>query len=286
MQKEFNAANEIGQTRATMGGFLGEIVTNVLGDDSIQKLFETAGKHPDEYAGKPTGEIIGLLKGTSPDLINALLVAQAAERACARAEHAAGLADGDGNRIALQYKLDDTLTFSPQTYGFVAENHKDFSYIGSEKDPAVLKSAQATWLAAQLYLNNEVKAIHDEITQPHFVGKTQSLGSVYADGFRAAASRYYAEAADVLRQHNLGDVADKLTRVSEHIANKILSKNPASPAICAKALLLYKNTAFSLACAHEKGAAALPEQSFIDACEKVIRIIGTSSSTGPTPKLS
>ncbi len=281
MQNDFNLANNVGQTRAAMGGFLGEIVTKVLGDNSIQKLFEDAGKHPDEYVGKPTGDIIGLLKGTSPELVNALLVAQAAERACAKAEHAAGLAGDDGRNIALQYKLDETLAFNPQTYGFIPEDHKDFSYIGRDGDPDVLKKAQATMLAAQLYLNNEVQAIADNIARPDDVGKTQSLGPAYLDSFRAAASYYYAQAAEVLNKHGLTDVAENLSQVSQHIAGKITASTLVSPAICTKALLLQKNLAFSLASNVDPASAKLPADSLVEAGYKIMGILGLNNQSPP-----
>ena len=45
----------VDETRGLFGKRLGEIIEGVIGDARVRELFDAAGKHPDEYEGKPTG---------------------------------------------------------------------------------------------------------------------------------------------------------------------------------------------------------------------------------------
>src|SRR3982751_5662956 len=91
---QFNASAQVTETRTALGKRLGEIIEAIIGDTRVRELFDRAGKHPDEYAGKPTGMMALDLKVITPDTKTALLVAQAAERAYALAEKAAAVAAG------------------------------------------------------------------------------------------------------------------------------------------------------------------------------------------------
>ncbi len=122
----------VAATRATMGKFLGEIITAVVGTDRIQKLFEDAGKHPDEYKDVPTGDIALKLGVITPNTKTGLLMAQAAERTARLAED---IRSGKNEEI-------------------VPFNDKRFAYVGSEGDPKELQYAQALWMGAQM-LHNE-----------------------------------------------------------------------------------------------------------------------------------
>ncbi len=97
---EFNASAQVTQTRAAMGKRLGEIIEAIIGDNRVRELFDKAGKHPDEYAGKPTGLMALDLKVITPETKNALLVAQAAERAFTLAEKAGRIAANHDSLVA------------------------------------------------------------------------------------------------------------------------------------------------------------------------------------------
>lgn len=207
------SSNDVNATRAIFGQRLGEIITGIIGDDRIQKLFDDAGKHPDEYKDKPTGLIAMDLGVITPDTKTALLVAQAAERAYALAEKAAEVAENRKATIG-QYRKGKKTFQSDSIEGTVSYDDAVFKFVGSERDPAALKTAQSTWFAAQIYLNTEIIAIRDAVNEPDFLGGTLSMGVEYAAGLKQAAAQLYGDAATMMAKEGHDDAAAKLTTVA------------------------------------------------------------------------
>src|SRR6185295_17232436 len=141
MPKRFNALAQVSETRTAMGKRLGEIIEAIIGDARVRELFDKAGKHPDEYAGKPTGMMALDLKVINQDTKTALLVAQAAERAYALAEKAAGIAAKHDEMISTGSKANAA--------DIVKADDPVFKFVGSDRDPPLLQRAQGTWMAAQ-----------------------------------------------------------------------------------------------------------------------------------------
>lgn len=206
----FNSNANIDKTRAAMGQRLGEIIETVIGDARVRELFDKAGTHPSEYEGKPTGLMALDLKVITPETKTALLVAQAAERTYALAEKAENLAAHSDRMLRAKQYADQSLMV----------DHSDpvFKFVGSERDPAVLRRAQGTWMAAQLLLNHEVGAINGPIETPLYAGNPSSMGVKAAQGFKEAAASLYGEAAVLLRAEGHVHAADSLQNVSVALA--------------------------------------------------------------------
>ncbi len=100
---------------------IGEIIEAVIGDARVRQLFDDAGKHPDEYAGKPTGLAALDLGVITPATKNALLIAQAAVRTLNAADCAEQALQGKPTPNARN--LDDDV----------------FKHVGSDNDPESLK---------------------------------------------------------------------------------------------------------------------------------------------------
>jgi hypothetical protein len=216
--KDFNNAVEIGKTRSVMNNFLGEIITQVVGNDRVQKLFEGQ-SIPEDLAGKSTGEIALKLGVITPDTKTGLLVAQAAERTLRLAEKIEALSitpvEDKEKREALYTSL-----------SYVQMDSPVFKFVGSENDPDVLKSAQATWMAAQMYLNNEIDAVLYVSPFP-LEQRVAAAGKGFVDGLKKKAADDYARASFMLEGEGHDDAVARLSAVSAHISAGI--KNPASP---------------------------------------------------------
>ena len=207
----FNSSVNVEKTRAAMGQRLGEIIETVIGDARVRELFDRAGTHPSEYEGKPTGLMALDLKVITPETKTALLVAQAAERAYTLAEKAGDLAAQNRTMVAQGQKADEALV--------VQDTDPVFKFVGSDRDPAVLRQAQGTWMAAQLLLNNEVMAINGLITNPGYVANPSTQGTEAAQGVKEAAASLYAKAAELLRAEGHTVAADSLKQVATTLAN-------------------------------------------------------------------
>lgn len=130
---EFNPAAQVNETRKTMGKRLGEIIEDVIGDARVRELFDAAGKHPDDYAGKPTGLAALDLKVITPNTKNALLIAQAAERTYRLAEKTEEILIAGNHRTSDQ-KLDE------KNAGMISLDDKIFQFVGSPNDPRLCKN--------------------------------------------------------------------------------------------------------------------------------------------------
>ncbi|MDD3029739.1 MAG: hypothetical protein PHS57_05620 [Alphaproteobacteria bacterium] len=178
--------------RKTMNKRLGEIISGIIGDSSIQELFERAGGHPDKYKGLSTGEIALDLGAITEETKTALLVAQAAERT-------ARLADDviSGKNKMPRVFFDGDL----------------FEFVGSYRDPGILRHARATRIAAQIFHDDDHVFRGHGLTEAGPAGKRID----YAKGFKAAASELYAVAGAMLDQEGHSEAAKKLGLVSESL---------------------------------------------------------------------
>ncbi len=207
---DFNSTVQVTATRASMGKRLGEIIEDIIGDARVRALFDAAGKHPEEYAGKPTGLMALDLKVITPDTKTALLIAQAAERTYALAEKASGIAAKHTELIEKGEKIG--------TADVVDYNHEIFKYVGSDRDPVLLQRAQGTWMAAQMLLNNEISSVNGHIENSGYVANEISEGTAAAEGFKKAAAELYAEAGKLMAQEGHSDAAAKFAAVSKALA--------------------------------------------------------------------
>jgi hypothetical protein len=166
--------NSVAATREALGKRLGEIITELIGDDRIQKLFEAAGKHPDEYKDQPTGDIALKLGVISPKTKNALLILQAGERAYAMSDLA--------EYIVVNLDQLEKEQKTPSVGNYIKDLfHPDYRYVGSEKDEVSVKFAQSVMMLSQATLNEEDHSLYLDILG-------DQRGAHY-DPFREAFSR-------------------------------------------------------------------------------------------------
>ncbi|MCE9507711.1 MAG: hypothetical protein K8R48_05260 [Alphaproteobacteria bacterium] len=229
---DFKSAVEISKTRTAMNLRLGEVISAIIGDGRVKELFDKAGKHPDEYAGQATGEMALKLNVITPDTKTALLVAQAAERAYRLAEKAESYAQNHENLVGYYRKknkgvaTEKILLIDEKAVGVVGYDDPVFKFVGSEKDPELLKAAQATWMGAQIYLNQEIHAIN---TAGLGLDGEDSMGAKFADGFKKAAAAFYTQAARLLDQEGHTAAAEKLKAVSKELDSRVKNQNPPMP---------------------------------------------------------
>jgi hypothetical protein len=206
----FNAAAQVENTRKVMGSRIGEIIEQVVGDARIRELFDAAAQHPDEYADKPTGMIALQMGVVTQGTKDALLIAQAAERTFRLAEKAETLAAEHNDRVKRGASVGES--------DIVGYDDPVFKYVGSEKDPPHVQRAQATWMAAQMLLNNEISSIDGSIANPNYLANSASQGVSAANGFKKAAAELYAEASQLMVREGHASAAAKLSAVSETLA--------------------------------------------------------------------
>jgi hypothetical protein len=235
---EFNASAQVAQTRAAMGKRLGEIIEAIIGDARVRELFDKAGKHPEEYEGKPTGLMALDLKVITPDTKNALLVAQAAERAYMLAEKAGRIAANHDSLIAGGAK-----TYAPD---IVAHDDPVFKFVGSDRDPPLLRRAQGTWMAAQMLLNNEIQSVIGRIENAAYVANPVSQGPAAGEGFKQAAVELYGEAAKIMCGQGHYAAAAKFNGVAQALAQDVQA-GPASGEVMAALASDFSNGSQALA---------------------------------------
>lgn len=219
----------INKTREILGMRLGEIIEGVIGDARVRQMFDDAGKHPEEYEGEPTAIMAIKLGIIGPELTTPLLVAQAAERTLTLAEKADKLASEMRSRINSGTKVD------AEKEGAVAWNDPVFKFVGSDRDPEVLKHAQATWQIAQINFNTEVGYINKNIDNPGGVYMPYPRGHEAAQGLKQAAKEHYAVAAKMLTAEGHKEAAQKLSDVANSISIEI--DNAPKPSQIAQDLL-------------------------------------------------
>ena len=200
------AATDIKNIREAMNGRIGEIISAVIGNDTLQKIFEKPENHQkfidQNLKGIPSGVIALDLGIIDVDTKNALLVAQAAERIALNAERVKAITYGGD--VSSEWNLSPTDNI--------------FKFVGSERDPVLLQEAQATWQLSQIVLRASFD--NGEIREESTLLKTDAE---YPDTLLKAASGYYIAASNVLHQKGFEDAAVKMLAV----ANSLVSANDA-----------------------------------------------------------
>lgn len=171
MDFEKSASNPKKTLETFANGRIGELITEVIGNDELQSRFEADPTfQAEDYEGKPSGIIALDLGIVNKDMKNALLVAQAAARTVA------------------------TVEGKMEQKGF---DNDVFKFVGSEGDPALLVEAQATWKATNV-LDAPFSDVHIDAFKQAAASQLQQAAEVFkANGFEAEASKISAVAAHV-----------------------------------------------------------------------------------------
>lgn len=163
MEFNQNAQNPAETLDTFANGRIGELITEVFGNDELQKRFEAdPAFQAEEFEGKPSGIIALDLGIVTPEMKDALLVAQAAARTIA-------IMDGTMERKDLTDEV--------------------FKFVGSDRDSALLKEAQATWMSVNAFENLDIE---------------------WEMGYRHMAASYFGSAATIFRKNGFAQEADKL----------------------------------------------------------------------------
>ena len=233
MDSRFIDPAMVARTRADVDKRLSEIIENIIGNKRIKELFVNAG-HPPTYKNQPTGMMALDSNVISQDTKTALLVAHAAECTLQLAEKGEDIlrnyTSTKTERIDIDMKVVDIATAKHPD--FKKWNHRDFKLIGSEGDPDLLKSAQATMMASQLFVNDAIRSVYSHYP---FVWTELHAGD-FADEFKKAAIEFYKDAADILKKEGHEDAANKLTKVTTYlnIPSPATKKKPDDPRVKAR----------------------------------------------------
>lgn len=322
----------IRQTRDILGARLGEMITGLLGDDSLEKQY-AGGAGPSEAAGA-AAEKGGIVSAESK---TALLIAQAAERTLRAAEKtafiiahrdeiAADLAQnikdqqydhGEAFRAKIKEEVDrkNPPTFLQRIFqshaerygltreerftlereqraietkayenkqtelGYVSPADTAFKYVGADGDPQALKSAQATMVAAQMYLNNEIESRLYKSAFPLDIG-VSSVGADFIDGLKQKAADDLKIAGEMLEKDGHGAAAQRLGAVAASIGVS------AAPAQAPDALVkeMYRNEEWNVAYSNQAMSmwtmASFGHRTGFDEdnCDRLMKLINPASS--------
>ena len=223
-----NASANVADIRKAMGGRIGEIISAVVGDDTLQKIFEQP-EHNAAYIkanqeGTPSAFIALDLKIIDTDTKNALLVAQAAERMALNAERAQAVNSG---------------TPAEESW-FTGIHDEVFKFVGSERDPQQLQEAQANWQVSQIWLNAsamDAKPAEEKKGLGDNSYLYEGPNDDFSGGLLKAASKYYAAAADTLETKGFEDAAKRLRAVAEDIQPENAAEITSTPNDIARAFL-------------------------------------------------
>lgn len=184
---------------------LGEMITALFHERDLQDMFERNNGVPEELAGLSSGDIALRMGLIDSDTKIALLVAQAGERILQALEKPVR---GDYN--------DDI-----------------FKFIGSARDPDILKQSQSVWQLAHIRaLVMQSRAGTDD--------PVIALDKSYVAGFRMEAAQAYCKAGEIFNVKGHDRIAQQMLQLADHIANE--TQNPArSPKIFAADLLGERN---------------------------------------------
>lgn len=258
----------IRQTRDIVNARLGEMISGLLGNDSLEKQYAAGSVTAPAGAAAEKEGIV------SADTKTALLIAQAAERTLRAAEkvnffhthrdqivadvkqevkdkqaehaeqfrarsqehqkikekpsfiqrifgaHAAPVKISPEERFEFEngQRLIERQAYSNRetALGYVSPRNDTFKYVGAENDAPALKSAQATTLAAQMYLNNEIESRLYKSDFPLDYGVSE-VGESYTEGLKKKAAADFKTAATLLEQEGHGAAAAKLKAVAGSI---------------------------------------------------------------------
>ncbi len=219
IQQVFN----VDKTKEIFTKRLGEIIEDVIGDARVRQLFDDAGKHPDQYAGKPTGLAALDLGVITPATKSALLTAQAAVRTLIAADDAEQALRGRQTPIARNF--DDDV----------------FKYVGSDNDPDTLKRAQATWMIAEHY-HGEVKP--GLLSYAFHHRRRYELDNYSSEGLetlRASARDSLKDASDILFQEDHLKAANEVGALAHSVVVNERKVSPQGPGIILDTTLGYAN---------------------------------------------
>ena len=224
-----NASANVADIRKAMGGRIGEIISAVVGDDTLQKIFEQP-EHNAAYIkanqeGTPSAFIALDLKIIDTDTKNALLVAQAAERMALNAERAQA--------------VNSSGTPAEESW-FTGIHDEVFKFVGSERDPQQLQEAQASWQVSQIWLNAsamDAKPAEEKKGLGDNSYLYEGPNDDFSGGLLKAASKYYAAAADTLETKGFEDAAKRLRAVAEDIQPENAAAITSTPNDIARAFL-------------------------------------------------
>lgn len=158
------SANNPDKTLETFAnGRIGELITEVIGNDELQSRFEADPTfQAEDYEGKPSGIIALDLGIVNKDMKNALLVAQAAARTVA------------------------TVEGKMEPEGFDSDV---FKFVGSEGDPQLLVEAQATWKATNA-LDIPFNPTHVDAFKQAAASQLEQAAYIFkSSGFEAEADK-------------------------------------------------------------------------------------------------
>lgn len=191
---------------------LGEIITAILGNDELQKRFES---DPDfqkrGFGGKSSGQIALDLKIVDPQTKDALLIAQAAARMVENASRIVTVIQSD------EYSTPGNLLPVQAESFLVKLTDERFKYVGSERDSAALKNAQAGWQVSQLTLNLAVNKLLTPQNQNRDYAAV--IPASYDDNKVVAALKWTAaehveQAARILADKGFAQAATRLLAVA------------------------------------------------------------------------
>jgi hypothetical protein len=220
--KLFNAATTTDEIRETFSGYTLEIMGYFFPSDEAKELIQKY-EAGDQDVTIPSGEDAVNFGAVSKETKTALLVAQAAERTARSTELGEKFAANQQTFIGSKNNPDF------EKNGGKAITHKDFQWVGSERDPEELKVAQATMMAAQAYINNELISIYHSINTPNAPDNSETLGHVAADGFRKKAAELYELSADMLKKEGHDEIAEKTRAAARDIKRAIKHDNAPTP---------------------------------------------------------
>lgn len=223
-----SAATNVGDVRKAMNGRIGEIISAVVGDDTLQQIFEQP-EYNEEFIkankeGTPSAFIAMDLGIIDKETKNALLMTQAAERMALNAERAQAVSAG-----------------AEAEEGWII-SHVDevFKFVGSERDPQDLREAQASWQISQIWLNETIqdaKPDAEKVGYPEQVYTHEGPNDDFSGGLLKMASKYYAAAANTLEDKGFDDAAKRLRAVAEDIQPDNAAEITSTPNDIARAFL-------------------------------------------------
>lgn len=191
--------------RAQFDQFIGALIDSIIGGSRISHMFDEDENLANvDQEDRPAGSIVLDLGIVSEDTKTALLIAQAAERTARLAEKALDV-------LSYQEKIKYV---ERSDFGFISHDDPVFKYVGSINDHAYLRSAQASWQIAQIYLN---QVINNNVLDAGDV----NVGPLSCYGLMLTAAQGYKHAAEIIRSEGHEHVADNMEAVSTAIVQGV-----------------------------------------------------------------
>lgn len=170
--------------------------------------------------------------------------------------------------------------------GYISANDATFKYVGAAGDTPALQSAQATMLAAQMYLNNEIESRLYKSDFPLDIG-VSTVGATFIDGLKQKAASDLKTASDILAQEGHSGAAARLNAVIASIGADALPKSAPMPDILVKQLyereernVAYSNQQMSMWTMATFGHRAGFDK---ENCDRLIKLINPSAGEPVAP---